>query len=112
MLMTNKNFVLIIVAIFIAMLSACDNSPRVHESWVPPPEDIVYDDNVVAAKIKSTFMSDRELQGTKVDVKVHEGQAILEGEVNTEDQMTRINVHTWTVEGVKGVVNNIVLKGK
>ena len=110
--MTNKNFSLIMVAIFVAMLSACDNSPRVHESWVPPPEEIVYDDSMVAARIKSTFMSDRELQGTNVDVKVREGQAILEGEVNTEDQMTRINVHTWTVEGVKGVVNDIVLKGK
>ncbi len=112
MLTTNKDFVLIIVVIFIAMLSACDNSPRVHESWVPPPEEIVYDDSTVAAKVKSTFMSDRELQGTDVDVKVREGQVILEGEVNTEDQMIRINVHTWTVEGVKGVVNNIALTGE
>lgn len=108
----NKNSILIMAAILIAMLSACDNSPRVHKSWEPPPEGVTYDDSTVSANIKRTLLSDPVLQGTKIDVKVNGGQVVLAGDVNTEDQMTRINIHTWTVEGVKGVENNINLKGK
>lgn len=108
----NKNFALIMAVILVVMLSACDNSPRVHKSWEPPPEGVTYDDSTVSANIKRMLMSDPVLQGTKIDVKVNEGQVVLEGNVNTEDQMTRINIHTWTVEGVKGVENNINLKGK
>lgn len=112
MLITNKKLILIIISIFAVILSACDNSPRVHESWTPPPEGVVYDDSTISARVKSSLFADRELQGAQIEVKVHQGLVVLEGELDTEDQMTRVNLHTWTVEGVKGVENKIILKGK
>ena len=98
-------------ALFISVLvlNGCENyAERTHKSWVPPPSAPVYDDSTIFARITSAVQSDPVLQGAKIEIKVTDGNVVLNGTVNNEDQLTRVNMHTWIVDGVKKVDNQIV----
>ena len=98
-------------ALFISVLvlNGCENyAERTHKSWVPPPSAPVYDDSTIFARITSAVQSDPVLQGAKIEIKVTDGNVVLSGTVNNEDQLTRVNMHTWIVDGVKKVDNQIV----
>ena len=98
-------------ALFISVLvlNGCENyAERTHKSWVPPPSAPVYDDSTIFARITSAVQSDPVLQGAKIEIKVTDGNVVLSGTVNNEDQLTRVNMHTWIVDGVKKVDNHIV----
>ena len=93
------------------MLTGCENyAERTHKSWVPPASAPVYDDSTIYARITSAVQSDPLLQGTQIDIKVNDGNVVLSGTVNNEDQLTRVNMHSWIVDGVKKVDNQIVKK--
>lgn len=93
------------------ILSSCENyAEKTHESWITPPPGAVYDDSTVFARITQAVQSDPVLQGAKVEIKVNDGNVVLSGTVNNEDQLTRVNMHTWIVDGVKKVDNQIVKK--
>lgn len=95
--------------IIVLMLTGCENyAERTHKSWVPPPSAPVYDDSTIFARITSAVQSDPVLQGAKIEIKVTDGNVVLSGTVNNEDQLTRVNMHTWIVDGVKKVDNQIV----
>ena len=104
-----KLFTLIILFLTVLMLTGCENyADRTHKSWVPPPSAPVYDDSTIFARITTAVQSDPLLQGSKIDIKVQDGTVTLSGTVNNEDQLTRVNMHTWIVDGVKKVNNQIV----
>ncbi|SFE49593.1 BON domain-containing protein [Nitrosomonas sp. Nm166] len=106
-----KLFTLAALLMTVFVLTACENyAERTHKSWVPPPSAPVYDDSTIYARITSAVQSDPFLQGTQIDIKVNDGNVVLSGTVNNEDQLTRVNMHTWTVDGVKKVDNQIVKK--
>ncbi len=97
----------LLMAAFI--LTGCGNyAEKTHKSWVPPASAPVYDDSTIFARITSAVQSDPVLQGAKIDIKVQDGNVTLSGTVNNEDQLTRVNMHTWIVDGVKKVDNQIV----
>ena len=98
-------------ALFISVLvlNGCENyAERTHKSWVPPPSAPVYDDSTIFARITSAVQSDPVLQGAKIEIRVTDGNVVLSGTINNEDQLTRVNMHTWIVDGVKKVDNQIV----
>ena len=104
----NKLFTLILLFVAMLMLTGCENyAERTHKSWVPPPSSPVYDDSTIFARITTAVQSDPAMQGSKIDIKVQNGMVTLSGTVNNEDQLTRVNMHTWIVDGVKKVDNQI-----
>ncbi|PXW81720.1 hyperosmotically inducible protein [Nitrosomonas sp. Nm84] len=104
-----KLFTLVMLFMTALMLIGCENyAERTHKSWVPPPSAPVYDDSTIFARIASAVQSDPVLQGTKIDIKVNDGNVVLSGTVKNDDQLTRVNMHTWIVDGVKKVDNQIV----
>ena len=92
-------------------LNGCENyAEKTHESWVAPPEAPAYDDSTIFARITSAVQSDPVLQGSSIEIKVSDGNVTLSGTANNDDQITRVNMHSWIVDGVKKVDNQIALK--
>ena len=101
---------LTILFIGILTLNGCENyAERTHESWVTPPPGIVYDDSTIYARIIYAVQSDSALQGTDIKIKVNDGKVVLTGTVNNQDQITRMNMHSWIVDGVKSVNNQLIV---
>ncbi len=104
-----KLFTLAALFMTVFILNGCENyAEKTHKSWVPPPSAAVYDDSTIFARIATAVQSDPVLQDAKIDIKVTDGNVVLSGTVNNEDQLTRVNMHTWIVDGVKKVDNQIV----
>ncbi len=111
MLNRYKLLSLIMLLISTLVLSGCENyAERTHESWVAPPEGMVFDDSTIYARIIYAVQSDADMQGADIDIKVNDGNVLLSGTVNNKDQFTRINMHTWTVDGVKNVDNQVTVR--
>ncbi|MBL8497918.1 BON domain-containing protein [Nitrosomonas sp. JL21] len=105
----NTSLTLILFFMIAIILTGCENyAERTHKSWAPPPSAPVYDDSTIFARITTAVQSDPALQGSKIDIKVQDGTVTLSGTVSNEDQLTRVNMHTWIVDGVKKVDNQIV----
>jgi hyperosmotically inducible protein len=104
-------FTLIILLMSMIILTGCENyAEKTHESWITPPSGPVYDDSTIFARITQAIQSDPVLQGAKIDIKVQDGNVALKGAVSNEDQMTRINMHAWIVDGVKKVDNQVTIR--
>lgn len=104
-------FTLIILLMSMIILTGCENyAEKTHESWITPPSGPVYDDSTIFARITQAIQSDPVLQGANIDIKVQDGNVALKGAVSNEDQMTRINMHAWIVDGVKKVDNQVTIK--
>lgn len=100
---------LLLISIF--FLIGCENyAERIHPSWVAPPPGIVYDDSTIFARVTQAIQSDPVLQGASIEIKVNEGHVTLTGVARNEDQITRTNMHTWIVDGVKNVDNQVTIK--
>lgn len=107
----HKLSTLAILLMSVLMLTGCENyAEKTHESWVTPPPGVVYDDSTIFARITQAVQSDPVLQGANVEIKVKDGNVTLSGAVNNEDQVTRINMHAWIVDGVKKVDNQVSVK--
>ena len=70
----------------------------------------VVDDNAIAAKIKSGLVADPDVKGFSVNVDVFKGVVQLSGFVdNTATAQKAVSI-ARSVEGVKEVRNNLVVK--
>jgi len=99
-----KIFISSVLFAFILFLGGCENyAERTHESWVEAPSGISYDDSTLYARISYAINTDPELQGSDVEVKVEEGKVSLTGTAANQNQITKINMLTWMVDGVKQV---------
>lgn len=111
MLNRYKLFGLMIFFMSALVLSGCENyAERTHESWVTPEPGAVYDDSTIFARITYAMQSDADLQGADIELKVDNGDVLLTGTVNNKDQITRMNMHSWTVDGVKNVDNQLAVR--
>lgn len=103
--------ILILLCVSMTILTGCENyAERTHQSWVTPPSGPVYDDSTIFARITQAVQSDPVLQGANIEIKVQDGNVALKGAVSNEDQMTRINMHAWIVDGVKKVDNQVTVR--
>lgn len=111
MLNRYKSFTLVILLISILALNGCENyAERTHESWVAPPQGMVFDDSTIYARLTYAIQSDADLQGTDIKIKVDDGKVVLNGTVNNKNQITRLNMHTWIIDGVKDVDNQVAVR--
>lgn len=111
--MQTRIHLFILTILFMSMLSltGCENyAEKTHQSWVTPPSGPVYDDSTIYARITQAVQTDPVLQGANIEIKVQDGNVALSGTVNNEDQVTRINMHAWIVDGVKKVDNQVAVR--
>jgi type II secretory pathway pseudopilin PulG len=60
--------------------------------------------------VTSKLTDDQELRSHSIDVKVSGGTAVLSGYVPSDELKTRAEKLTRTVKGIRGVINNILVK--
>src|SRR5262245_45139963 len=86
-----------------AILCGCanDRSVRVYE---PPPGS-----NMTDAKVQRFIAADPLLKGKNIKVNTFQGEVKLDGTVETEEQRQQAGKLAWSVSGVRGVENNLLL---
>jgi hyperosmotically inducible protein len=69
------------------------------------------DDAWITAKVKALLLKDEGIKGLAVKVDTHKGTVQLSGWVNSPEQITQAEKIARSVKGVKGVRNDIIVKG-
>ena len=72
------------------------------------------DDLTIWTKIKNAIFADKEVNKalTKIGVKVLEGRVLLTGYVSSPEERVKIIKLVWSQDGVKEVINEIVIEGE
>jgi hyperosmotically inducible protein len=68
------------------------------------------DDAWITAKVKALLLKDEAVKGMDVNVETHKGTVQLSGWVGTPSQIAQAEKLARSVEGVKGIRNNLQLK--
>jgi hyperosmotically inducible periplasmic protein len=68
------------------------------------------DDSVITAKIKSGLVADRNVHGFDISVETKQGEVLLSGSVDSQDQIDRAVRIARQVEGVRRVDNRMRVK--
>lgn len=68
------------------------------------------DDAWITAKVKALLLKDEGIKGLAVQVDTHKGTVQLSGWVNSPAQITQAEKIALSVEGVKGVRNDLLVK--
>ncbi|CAE10837.1 BON domain-containing protein [Wolinella succinogenes] len=68
------------------------------------------DSTVISGKVRANILADKEVSIFKIDVTTYKGVVQLSGFVKTTKEKTRAEAIAKEVEGVKKVINNIVVK--
>ena len=69
------------------------------------------DDSTVTAKVKAGLLKDVGMKGLEISVETHNGQVILSGFVDTDQQIHRAVEIASGVRGVQSIKNSLVVKG-
>src|SRR4051794_14946461 len=67
----------------------------------------VIDDTVITTEVKAKLTADKLSNMTKVEVKTVDGIVTLNGTVDTPERRARAAQIAGSVDGVKGVLNNV-----
>ena len=108
MRLSNKLPILVLALIGALLMSGCGE--RVHESWVEAPAAPVYGDPLIIERINSAVLEDPQLQGFTIKIEANDGHVTLSGVVNTQEQAERVSMHSWIMDGVNTVDNQISLQ--
>jgi hyperosmotically inducible protein len=95
-----------------ASVVAC--SKPVDSVGQPLPSTIVgtdIDDSVITSNVKSALLADADIRSFDFKVETRKGEVLLSGFVDNQAQLDRATAATRAVAGVKGIQNNVVLKG-
>jgi len=68
------------------------------------------DDAWITAKVKALLLKDEGVKGLNVNVETHQGMVQLAGWVNSPAQIAQAETIARSVEGVKGVSNDLQVK--
>ena len=68
------------------------------------------DDSVITTKIKAELLKDSLIKGLKVGVETYKGTVQLSGFVDNERQAAKAAEVAASVNGVKSVINNLIVK--
>ena len=69
------------------------------------------DDSVITSSVKSALLADADIKSFDFKVQTRKGEVLLSGFVDNQAQVDRATSVTRAVAGVKGIQNNVVLKG-
>lgn len=98
----------ILAAALAALLLAgtgCASTPR-HESTGE-----YIDDSVITMKVKAAIVKEPTLSAAEINVETFKGQVQLSGFVHDAADVTKATEVARTVDGVKTIVNSLVVKG-
>lgn len=70
----------------------------------------VYDDKVLSGKIKTRLIEEPGIKALNIDVDVYSGTASLTGVVATPEQKKKVIGLVRSIEGVKGVIDNLLIR--
>ena len=69
------------------------------------------DDSVITSSVKSALLADADIKSFDFKVETRKGEVLLSGFVDNQAQLDRATAAARAVPGVKGIQNNVVLKG-
>jgi hyperosmotically inducible protein len=69
------------------------------------------DDKLLVGKVKSALISDKTADADEINVEVYKGVVQLNGFVDSDKEKAQAAAVAKGVEGVKGVENNLAIKG-
>lgn len=69
------------------------------------------DDSVITSSVRSALLADPDIKSFDFKVETRKGEVLLSGFVDNQAQLDRATSVTRAVSGVKGIQNNVVLKG-
>jgi osmotically-inducible protein OsmY len=102
-----KNYTVIrflVALMMIAAFVACASTPKQESTGE------VVDDSVITTKIKSLIASDDILKAFQISVETRKGVVELSGFVNAQKDKDKAGQIARSVEGVKSVVNALIVK--
>ena len=104
--MKKRNIVIhcLVLLMLIAIFAACA-STRTHESTGE-----YVDDSVITTKVKSLLAKDDFLKSFQIGVETYQGTVQLSGFVNSQQAADKANQITRSVQGVKSIKNNLIVK--
>ena len=94
----------LVLLMLVAALAAC-GSTRTHESTGQ-----YVDDSVITTKVKSLLAEDNFLKSFQISVETYKGEVQLSGFVNSQNAVNKAGEITRSVEGVRSVKNNLIVK--
>ena len=94
----------LVLLMFVVALAAC-GSTRTHESTGQ-----YVDDSVITTKVKALLAEDDFLKSFKISVETYKGRVQLSGFVNSQNAVDKAGEITRSVEGVRSVKNNLIVK--
>jgi hyperosmotically inducible protein len=69
------------------------------------------DDSVITSSVRSALMADPDVKSFDFKVETRKGEVMLSGFVDNPTQIERAKAAAMAVSGVKGIQNNVSLKG-
>jgi hyperosmotically inducible periplasmic protein len=92
-------------------LAACGKSPDDAPAPAPSSMGDVIDNTVVTARIKSALMANPRINSYDFKVETRNGEVLLSGFVDTQEQLDLALKTVRAVDGVGTIQNKVVLKG-
>jgi osmotically-inducible protein OsmY len=104
--MKKRNIVIryFVLLVLIAFLSACASTPTRESTGE------YVDDSVITTKVKTLLASDDFLKSFQIGVESYKGVVQLSGFVNTQKAVDKAVEITRSVNGVKSIKNDLVVK--
>ncbi|HSB05860.1 MAG TPA: BON domain-containing protein [Thermodesulfobacteriota bacterium] len=104
--MKKRDFVIhcLVLLMLTATFAACA-STRTHESTGE-----YVDDSVITAKVKALLAEDDFLKSFQISVETFKGMVQLSGFVNSQQAVNKAGQIARSVQGVKSVKNNLIVK--
>jgi hypothetical protein len=104
--MKKRNFVIhcLVLLMLIATFAGCA-STRTHESTGE-----YVDDSVITTKVKAKLADDDFFKSFQISVETYKGIVQLSGFVNSQQAVNKASEIVRTVQGVKSVKNDLIVK--
>ncbi len=104
--MKRGNFVIhcLVLLMLVATFAACA-STRTHESTGE-----YVDDSVITTKVKALLANDDFFKSFQISVETYKGVVQLSGFVNSQQAVNKAGEIVRTVQGVKSVKNDLIVK--
>ncbi len=104
--MNKRNMVIQCLALIVLMVAftACESTRKQESSGE------FIDDSVITGKVKALFAEDDFFKSFRIGVETFKGVVQLSGFVNSKATVNKAEQITLTVQGVKSVKNNLIVK--
>lgn len=96
--------VFILAGLLVGPMAACSSTPTSESTGE------YIDDSAISNKVRAKLIDDKDLNLFQIDVTTFKGEVQLSGFVNSEAAKARASRVVGSVEGVKAIHNNLIVK--